>query len=145
MSTTDTSKPRHFDEDFKMEVAGSYLRGDGTYRTLEKKYGVSKSRIHSWVRNFAKKINATPSEVMNKKPTTERQTSGNTQSAPTAQEKEIASLREQLKQAKKDLAYERMRADVYDRMIDLAENRWKIEIRKNLVPNSEKPVRAGLL
>lgn len=69
--------------------------------------------------------------------------SGNSPSETNDKDKEIAMLKDQLWQAKKDLEYQRMRADVFDRMIDLAEDRWKINIRKNLVPNSEKPGRTG--
>lgn len=130
MSTTKAREPRRHSDEFKLEVAGSYLRGEGTYRTLEKKYGVSKSRIHFWVRNFADTIGINPTEMSSKTPKSEQKPSDGSTSHMNHKEAEISALKEQLKQVQKDLACQRMRADVYNRMIDLDEDRWKIAIRK---------------
>lgn len=43
---------------------------------------------------------------------------------------EILRLRQELKETKTRLAYERMRADAYDKMITLAEKEFQIPVRK---------------
>lgn len=127
MSTT-TSQVRHFDEQFKIEVARRYLRGEGSYRELSRKTGVGKSQIFDWVRNFAEKINAIPSEPMKKKG---KKICENVNIKETTdKDKEIATLRKQLAEKEKELAWERLRAEAYDTMIGIAEKRWNIEIRK---------------
>jgi hypothetical protein len=46
---------------------------------------------------------------------------------------EVLSLELENKKLKADLAYERMRADAYDTMIDLAEETYQIKVRKNSI------------
>lgn len=118
---------RKFSDDFKIEIVNRYLEGEESYRTLSKKTGVGKTQICNWVRIFAEEINANPSEDMKtNKPTVDVAVTTTGQSLQA----EIDKLRKKLEQTRKELTFERMRATAYDRMIDLAENRWKIEIRK---------------
>ena len=119
--------PRRFSKTFKIEVATRYLRGEGSYRSLSKELGVGKTQIFSWVHNFAEEINAEPTPVMKTSPSQPKNTSPTAVHSPAD---ELESLRRELEQTRKELAYERMRATAYDRMIEIAENRWNIEIRK---------------
>ncbi len=50
--------------------------------------------------------------------------------SPKSESKEITRLKRELKEAKLALYQERMRADSYDTMIDVAEEMFKIPIRK---------------
>jgi hypothetical protein len=44
---------------------------------------------------------------------------------------EVQALKQEIKRLKTCLAHERMRADAYDTMIDLAEATYQIKVRKN--------------
>lgn len=118
---------RRFSKTFKIEVATRYLRGECSYRSLAKELGVGKTQIFNWVHNFAEEINATPAEEMKKSPVQPNKHENTTGHTSTD---ELEALRHELEQTRKELAYERMRATAYDRMIEIAENRWNIEIRK---------------
>lgn len=48
----------------------------------------------------------------------------------SSESEELIRLRLELKQAKQSLYQERMRADAYDTMIDVAEEMFRIPIRK---------------
>ena len=50
--------------------------------------------------------------------------------SPKSESEEITRLKRELKEAKLALYQERMRADSYDTMIDVAEEMFKIPIRK---------------
>lgn len=49
---------------------------------------------------------------------------------------EIRRLEEKLK-------FQKLRADAYDGMLTVAEQRFKVNIRKKLAPNSKKPAYTG--
>lgn len=105
MSTIYNKNNGHYSDDFKIKVAGCYLRGEGTYRELEKKFGAPKSRIHAWVRIFAESIDINPSATMtDMTPNAQEGQSGNSPSETNDKDKEIAMLKDQLWQAKKTLS-----------------------------------------
>jgi hypothetical protein len=57
---------------------------------------------------------------------------------------DIESLRSEVARLQKQLEYERVRADAYDEMINVAEAKFKIPVRKTkLAPNGNEPACKG--
>ncbi|MDR2120309.1 MAG: hypothetical protein LBP64_05475 [Tannerella sp.] len=54
---------------------------------------------------------------------------------------DMKALREEIVRLQSQLKHEQMRAEAYDEMINAAESKFKISIRKKLVPNGSKPAR----
>nr|WP_024992559.1 hypothetical protein [Hoylesella pleuritidis] len=49
----------------------------------------------------------------------------------------------EIRRLKEELKFQRLRADAYDGMLTVAEQRFKVNIRKKLVPNGKEPVYTG--
>ena len=108
-------KSKGFDDSFRLKIIEEYLSGASKY-SLVKKYNLSNTQlIYRWLRTFgvedAKK--ASPPII------TEME-----------ENEEIKRLKQELRLAKKALADSELKAKAYDRMIDIAESRFKIAIRK---------------
>ena len=96
-------------------------------RGISKIIPVGKSTIAKWIANFAED-NPHIASIMKKR---------STKQAPQIEQEPRADLLEDMKalqeevlRLKKELRHEKMRADAYDMMIDLAEDAFKIPIRK---------------
>ena len=89
--------------------------------TISKKFNLDSDTIRRWIRNFAAENN--PSEHAMK--TTEV-----TDNKPSGCPDDIKELKEKIRQLEKELKHERLRADVYDELINVAEENFKIQIRK---------------
>ena len=108
-------------------------------RKIAKIFSLSKNTISNWIRNFA--VENPRNELVMKK-------QGKTASKPhsgfeTGREQtvthpdidiskstDVSALQSEIKRLKKALAYESLRADVYDEMINVAEQQFGISIRK---------------
>ena len=55
--------------------------------------------------------------------------------------KDVKELQKKIKELEAQLLAAEVKAEVYDRMIDIAETRFGIPIRKKLAPNSRGPAR----
>lgn len=86
---------------------------------IGKKLGVSSSTIYGWIRNFA---SANPEIHAQMKKDT----------GPTPED--YAKLQAEVARLQKALKAEHMRAELYDKMIDVAEDMFKISIRKKAGP-----------
>lgn len=49
----------------------------------------------------------------------------------------------EIRRLEEELKFQRLRADAYDGMLTVAEQRFKVNIRKKLAPNSKKPAYTG--
>ncbi len=84
--------------------------------------GVGKTAIYDWIRNFA--AESQPSDAnMRKKTIQEPKSITPEELAALSPEKQVAYLKEALRKAE-------LRADAYDTMIEIAESKFKIPIRK---------------
>lgn len=124
------------------------------YHTICKLISVSDSSIAGWVRNFAKQ-HYSKSEIMesiirleennkesDKLPSPSDSTAdvtGNNSSKVNSPDDYAAEIR----RLKEELKFQRLRADAYDGMLTVAEQRFKVNIRKKLVPNGKEPVYTG--
>lgn len=99
----------------RFQIIEEYLSGASKY-SLAKKYKLSSpARIRHWLRIFGIE-EPQESIIMTNKPKKENA--------------ELAALKQELKRIKAELAYERMRADAFETMIDLTEEDLKISIKK---------------
>ena len=57
--------------------------------------------------------------------------------ARKSKDDQIRELQAQLNQARKEAELEKLRAKAYDTMINVAEDKFNIPIRKNLTPNGK--------
>lgn len=96
----------------KEAIVTEYLLEKITYRALGKKHGIDFRTIHSWVVNFQGK------------PETSMKVKSEAPGLPLDQkDTEVSQLREELRK-------ERLRTELLNAMIDIAEKDLKINIRK---------------
>ena len=103
-------------EELKLEVVRDYLLNGIDQCQIAKQYGISQQSVSRIIRIFAAS-NDKSALLMKNTPTDN-------------QAEEIKALRAEILELKKKLHQETMRADFYDTMVDVAEERFNIEIRK---------------
>ena len=107
-------KPVFYSDEKKNEIIQEHLDGASIY-SLVKKYNLGgTTQLYKWMRIFGVRSTSPREETI----------------APMEESEEIKRLKKELQQVRKDLAFERIRSKAFDAMIDIAEDRWKIEIRK---------------
>jgi transposase-like protein len=120
--------------DIKQQAITEYLTKGTGYRQLAAKYGISRTTICKWVQIHQGIHNIPPTEKqqkyylsgMNSKP-------DNTSSEDFKNQKE---LQQKIALLEKQLAWEKLRADALDTMINIAEKQLDISIRKK--PGSQQ-------
>ena len=101
------------------EVVAAYLSGGVTYRELEIRYGVNKSRSHRWVKGFT-------APVGEMKPAGEERSAG---------ERHVSAIAEN-KRLKEELRRAELHNKLLNSMIDIAEEQLGVDIRKK--PGSKR-------
>ena len=96
----------------KEAIVAEYLLGNATYRQLGQKYDIDFRIIHSWVMKFKGKNNSNSKSVSNE-----------TENVTEKEAASIVALREELRK-------EKLRTELLNTMIDIAEKDFKISIRK---------------
>lgn len=120
---------RYYSEDFKRMVIREYLAGGVSQGALLRKYNIgAKSAIPRWMKRFGyteadklQDINFTgliPADLAKKK-----------------EEATNSELLKRIKELERQLQDEKLRSELYSRIIDKAEKELKIPIRKK--PNSK--------
>jgi transposase-like protein len=119
------SVTRH-SEAFKRAVIESYLASGLSKEQIRLKYGIrSKSAIYEWMQvlgyvDTGKKVIKLDS--VNPTPLAKQ---------PLSKPASTIELEAKIKLLERQLEDERLRADMYNRLIDLAEKTYKIPVRKN--------------
>ena len=108
------------------QAVNEYLTKGFTYRQLAEKYGISRSTINRWVLVH---------QGVHDLPRSKRQNSYDLQQmkqGKNSKQKQVAISDQEQKIAllEKQLAWEKMRADALDKMIEIAEKELDIPIRK---------------
>lgn len=98
-----------------------------SYRNIAQIIPVGKSTIAKWIANFAKD---SPQETPIMKRRSIKPEHQVEQEPRTDLPEDVKALQAEVLRLKKELKQEKMRADAYDMMIDLAEDAFKIPIRK---------------
>lgn len=114
--------------DIKQQCITEYLTQGVGYRQLAKKYGVSRTTINKWVQIHQGIHNIAPTEkqqkyylsCMNSKP----------EKITAEAFKNQQELQQRIALLEKQLAWEKLRADALDTMINIAEKQLDITIRK---------------
>lgn len=109
-------KRKYLSQEEKEEILRLHYLEGVNQSELARRFDSSKMAINRLIHNFAAS-NDKSVLLMKNKPTDN-------------QAEEIKALREEVLDLKKKLHAERMRADFYDTMIDVAEEMFNIEIRK---------------
>ena len=112
----------------KQQAITEYLTKGTTFRDLAAKYGVSRTTINKWVQihqgihNIAATANQQKYYLtgMNSKP----------ENISSADFKKQKDLEQKIALLEKQLAWEKLRADTLDTMINIAEKQLDISIRK---------------
>jgi hypothetical protein len=112
------------DDALRMQIIEEHLGGSSKY-SLVKKYKLGHpSTISDWMRTFGiaeAEKQAVPEVFMKKRKQDENKST------------EVIALEKEIKALKLSLARAEMKAVAYDTMIDLAESKYQIDIRKNSV------------
>jgi len=102
------------DDSLRLSIINEHLNGASKY-SLAKKYNLSSGNVISyWMLIFGVNHPITTDLPM----------------AKTSESEKLAALKKKLKEARAALAYQKMRADAYDKMIDIAEEKFNLPIRK---------------
>ena len=99
-------------EEFQHEVCLLYLTGRFTKAELQNKYGIrGKSRLFTWLKKFGYIAQNSIKSMSNNKASVNK----------SSQKKDI----------KNELEDAQLKAEIYSKMIEIAEQEYKIKIRKN--------------
>jgi len=112
--------------DIREQAIHEYLVEGKTYRQLAKKYNISRSTINKWILIH---------QGIHDLPRSKRQHSYDLQQMtrkkiPKQQVSPSSDAEEKIRQLEQQLAYEKLRADALDTMINIAEKELHIAIRK---------------
>ena len=105
--------------DKKQEIINEYLLSKQSYRTLSKKFGISRATINRWVMDFE-----------GRELSKSRQKKSKVDLLPMQQENTQENLSKVVVALQKELAQERLRNKLLTAMIEVAEQELKIPIRK---------------
>ena len=105
-----------YDLKLKTKIIEEYLQGDKSFAMLSRKYGIHPGVIGRWIR-----------VIKNGRPVITKKISKFT---GMAQQSTIEQLQEQIKQLKRQLEDEQIRAELYEKMIEIAERDLGIPIKK---------------
>lgn len=124
----------HYDSDFKWRVCQEYLNGKETKIAIQRKNGIKgRTNIVVWLRQFGLNDKVKPL-------TQNEQLSLN---MPQPKPEKVQLQETELDRLKKELAEANLRAEAYQKMIEIAEKELKIDIRKKFVAKqstlSKKP------
>lgn len=106
---------RRFSDEFKLRVVEEYLTGSVSAFSLCKKHSIGSSLLCGWIHSFAPEYKLEPAIMSSKK---------------SSDSATVAELKKVLRQKELELKREKMRADFYETMVDVAEEQFNIAIRK---------------
>ena len=108
------------EEEDRTQAVLDILSGKITPEDIQKKFDITSiNSVYTWVGKYVSQEKALTLE----EPTEEEM-------ARKSKDDQIKELKAQLKQARKEAEYEKLRAHAFDTMINLAEEKFNIPIRK---------------
>jgi transposase-like protein len=114
--------------DIKQQAITEYLTQGVGYRQLAAKYGVSRSTICKWVQIHQGIHNIPPTQKQQKYYLSTMNSTPENTAAEDCKNKQ--ALEQKIALLEKQLAWEKLRADALDTMINIAEKQLDISIRK---------------
>lgn len=121
-------KPTNYSEEFKSTVVNDVLTGKYTKEEARRLYGIkAKCAVLYWIRKFNEQENY-------RQPITE-----NIKFEVMNENKELQELKKKVAQLKEEKRIAELKADLYNTMIDVAESKLGISIRKKSGAQRLKP------
>jgi transposase-like protein len=120
--------------DIKQQVITEYLTQGTGYRQLAAKYGVSRTTINKWVHIHQGIHNLPPTKKQQKYYLSAM--NSNASKIPEDKRQSLEDLQQKVALLEKQLAWEKLRAEALDTMINIAEKQLDISIRKK--PGSQQ-------
>lgn len=114
--------------DLKSRIILEYLTQQCGFRKLAAKYGISRTTICNWVAVHQGVHNLLPTEKQVKFTTSSMNSS--TRKIKAVVEQPTGVLQAKIAALEKQLAWEKLRADALNTMIDVAEKQLRLSIRK---------------
>jgi len=114
--------------DIKQQAIHEYLQEGVGYRTLAKKYGVSRTTINKWVMIHQGIHNLAPTENQQKYYLPHVKNKDKNLAVSTNEN--IKALEQKIALLEKQLEWEKLRSEALDTMIDIAEKQLNISIKK---------------
>lgn len=114
--------------DIKQQAITEYLTQGVGYRQLAKKYGVSRTTINKWVMIHQGIHNLAPTQKQQKYYLSTM--NSNPQNAAAGEVEKMQELTQKIALLEKQLAWEKLRSEALDTMINIAEKQLDISIRK---------------
>ena len=112
--------------DIKEQVIKEYLIDGMTYQRLSEKYGLSRFTINKWVMVY-QELHNLPRTAKQKTHDLQQMT---LKGIPNKDKEEQIDATQKIALLEKQLAWEKMKAAALDKMIDIAEKDFNIDIRK---------------
>ena len=114
--------------DIQSQVVKEYLETGAGYRTLAKKYGISRTTINKWVLIHQGIHNIAPTQKQQQYFSSAM--NSNLPKKEQQQTEQLNELQQKIALLEKQLEWEKMRAFALDTMINIAEDKLNISIRK---------------
>jgi len=114
MEKKSLNKKRRITDAEKLSIIDEHLSGFSIY-SLCNKYSLHSSQIYGWLNSYGIQ---------------KRRKDMNINKSISGESDTIQELRKELRSLRKELAEEKLRSLAYDKMIDVAESMFHIEIRK---------------
>lgn len=117
-----------YSNEFKRKIIKEIIIGKYTKNESMKLYGISWMSIQRWLNNFGQSVILEEGieEIILKK-------SNMSHPKKITESEKVKELRAQIKKLEKELQDAELKARLYDKMIDIAEDQFKIPIRKKYV------------
>ena len=113
----------------RLELQMVRMRNKGySYREIGEETGVSKSSVARILRNFDPEIEK--SQKLLESMAKEKTDNGKQMTREQRLLEEVASLKAELRATRRELDHQTLRAEVLDEIINVAEHKFNIEIRK---------------
>ena len=108
------------EEEDRQQIVMDILQGNTRPEEVKEKYDLSSVQlIYGWIGKYISENEVLSLQEINEE-----------EMARKSKDEQIKELKAQLKQARKELDYEKLRAHAFDTMINLAEEKFNIPIRK---------------
>lgn len=104
-----------YDDSFRRMVVREYETGDLSHSQLAGKFGLKSYHVRDWIKLFGSDIAVVTQEDITMTP---------------AEKKEQDALKKQLAQLKKEVDYLKMKELALETMIDIAKEKYDIDLRK---------------
>lgn len=107
--------PKRYSESFKKEVVRLYEAGSHTVLELVDEYNLYEKTVYDWIYKYSE-YNRQSIQIVEKK---------------DSQQSKLKALEQQVKELEQIVGQKQIKIDFLDKMIDLAEEEHKIDIKKN--------------